>query len=54
MIIKHDVQPNTEEWLALRKQYRTASEAAIVMGISPWTTREDFKLIKLFILTATT
>lgn len=46
MVIKHDVQPNTKEWLELRKKYRTASEAAIVLGISPWTTPEDFKLIK--------
>lgn len=43
---KHDVQPNTPEWLELRKEYRTASEAPIVAGISPWTTPNDFKLIK--------
>lgn len=43
---KHNVAPNTPEWLELRKQFRTASEAAIVLGISPWTTPEDFKLIK--------
>lgn len=43
---KHDVKPNTPEWLELRKEYRTASEAAIVMGISPFQTPEQFKLIK--------
>lgn len=45
-MIKHDVQPNTSEWLALREKYRTASEAPIVLGISPWTSPRDFKLIK--------
>ena len=37
---------NSEEWLEARKQYRTASEAAIVLGISPFQTQENFKLIK--------
>ena len=41
-----NVQQNTPEWLEARKNYRTASEAAIVLGISPFTTREKFKLIK--------
>lgn len=45
-MIKHDVKPNTPEWLELRTQYRTASEAAIVMGISPFTTPLKFKMIK--------
>jgi len=44
--IKHQVEPNTPEWLELRKNYRTASEAAIVMGISPFTNPAKFKLIK--------
>ena len=37
---------NTPEWLEARKKYRTASEAAIVLGISPFTTVEKFKSIK--------
>lgn len=47
----HTVQPNTPEWLELRKGYRTASEFPIVLGISPFTTREKFKLIKAGIAT---
>lgn len=43
---KLNLAPNTPEWLEARKNYRTASEAAIVLGISPFTTREKFKLIK--------
>lgn len=43
---KHDVEPNSPQWLELRKNYRTASEAAIVCGVSPFTTPEKFKLIK--------
>lgn len=45
-LIKHDIAPNTQEWLDLRAKYRTASEAAIVLGISPFTKPVDFKLIK--------
>jgi len=45
-LIKHDLQPNTPEWLELRKGFRTASEAPIVLGISPFQTPENFKLIK--------
>lgn len=40
------IEQNTQEWLDARKQYRTASEAAIVLGISPFTSIADFKLIK--------
>lgn len=43
---KLDLQPNTPEWLEARKNYRTASEAPIVCGISPFQTPEQFKLIK--------
>lgn len=43
---KLDLAPNTPEWLEARKKYRTASEAPIVCGISPFTTPEKFKLIK--------
>ena len=42
----HALAPNTPEWLELRKNYRTASELAIVMGISPFTTPGKFKMIK--------
>jgi len=45
-LVRHDIQPNTPEWLELRKGFRTASEAAIVLGISPFQTPEQFKLIK--------
>ena len=45
-LVRHDVALNTEEWLELRKNYRTASEAAIVLGISPFQTPINFKLIK--------
>ena len=38
---------NTPEWLAARENYKTASEAAIVLGISPFQTVENFKAIKL-------
>lgn len=44
---KLNLQPNTPEWLEARKQYKTASEAAIVLGISPFQTPEKFKMIKL-------
>lgn len=45
--IRHtDIQPNTPEWLELRTKYRTASEAAIVCGKSPFTSVEKFKMIK--------
>lgn len=41
-----DLQPNTQEWLDARAMFRTASELPIVTGISPFTTKERFKLIK--------
>lgn len=41
-----DVAPNSQEWLEARKAYHTASEAAIVLGISPWTKPEKFKQIR--------
>lgn len=40
------LKQNTPEWLEARKNYRTASEAAIVCGVSPFTSVNDFKLIK--------
>ena len=45
-MIKHDIEPNTPEWLELRKGYRTASEAAIVLDISPFQTPQRFKMVK--------
>lgn len=41
-----NIEQNTPEWLEARKQYRTASEAPIVLGISPFTSITNFKLIK--------
>ena len=46
MSTKLDLTPNTAPWLDARKKYRTASELPIVMGISPFTTPQKFKLIK--------
>ena len=43
---QHNVEPNTPEWMDLRAKHRTASEASIVCGVSPFTTPENFKLIK--------
>ena len=45
-MIKLNLAPNTPEWLEARAQYRTASELPIVKGLSPFTSREKFKLIK--------
>lgn len=41
------VEQNTQEWLDLRANYRTASEAPIVLGISPFKTPLQFKMEKL-------
>lgn len=38
------LEQNTPEWLEARKQYHTASEAAIVLGISPFKTALAFKM----------
>lgn len=38
------LEQNTPEWLEARKQYRTASEAAIVLGISPFKKPLAFKM----------
>jgi len=43
---KLELEQNSQEWLDARKQYRTASEAAIVLGISPFTSIKNFKLMK--------
>lgn len=39
--IVHDVEQGSSEWLALRKKHICASDALEVMGMSPWTTREE-------------
>ena len=36
----------SDAWLGLRAKYRTASEASAVMGVSPFQSIDDFKLIK--------
>lgn len=43
---KLDLKPNTPEWLEARKNYRTASEAAIVLGLNPWTSIEKFQQLR--------
>jgi putative phage-type endonuclease len=37
----HNVQQGSPEWLALRRDYFTASEAAAMMGVSPYMTRSE-------------
>lgn len=37
----HNVQQGSPEWLALRTQYFTASEAPAMMGVSPYMTRSE-------------
>ena len=37
----HNVQQGSPEWLALRRQYFTASEAPAMMGVSPYITRNE-------------
>ena len=46
MIEKYKIQ-GSPEWLALRKKMITASEATIIMGLSPWTTRDQLLQEKL-------
>ena len=46
MIKFHDIEQGSDEWLELRKDYRTASEASAVMGLSPFQKPEDMKLVK--------
>ena len=37
----HQEQQGTNSWLALRRDYFTASEAPAIMGVSPYTTRSE-------------
>ncbi len=45
--IRHDVEQGSPEWHALRTKHVTASESLIIMGLSPWTTREQLLEQKL-------
>lgn len=42
----HNVRQGTAEWLALRRDFFTASEAPIMMGVSPYMTRDELLLLK--------
>jgi len=42
----HNAIQNSPEWLALRRDYFTASEAAAMMGVSPYMTRSDLLKLK--------
>lgn len=39
--IRHDVEQGSPEWLALRRKHVCASDAFEVMGLSPWTSRQE-------------
>jgi putative phage-type endonuclease len=45
--VKHDVEQGSDEWLELRRKHITASESLIIMGLSPWRTREQLLHEKL-------
>lgn len=40
-LIYHQVQQGDDEWKTLRPNYKTASEASVIMGCSPKTTRSE-------------
>ncbi len=40
-IIRFDIVQGSEEWLKIRKEKIGASDSAAIMGVSPWTTREN-------------
>jgi len=40
------LKQNTQEWLEVRKRYRTASETPIIMGISPWSSPSELAMEK--------
>ena len=42
----HNAIQGSPEWLALRRDYFTASEAAAMMGVSPYMTRSDLLKLK--------
>lgn len=39
--IHHDVEQGSSEWIALRKKHICASDVLEVMGLSPWTSRQE-------------
>lgn len=41
-LIRHDVEQGTDAWLSLRQKYRTGSDTASVLGISPYLSRAQF------------
>lgn len=41
-LVAHDVAQGSDAWLALRGRYRTGSDTAAVMGISPYKSRDEF------------
>lgn len=42
-----EISPNTPEWLEARKKYITATDAPIIMGVSPWSTPYKLWMQKL-------
>lgn len=42
-----DLEQGSDEWLAFRKNHITATDALIIMGLSPWRTREELLKEKL-------
>jgi len=42
-----DLPQGSEEWLAVRKEHGTASEAAAVLEVSPWTPKTPLQLWKV-------
>lgn len=39
--MKTELEPNTSEWLEMRRNYIGASDAPIIMGVSPWKNIRD-------------
>lgn len=39
--IRHNVEQGSEKWLELRKSHVCASDSLIIMGLSPWRTRQQ-------------
>lgn len=44
---KIDVKQGSDEWLDLRKNYVCASDSIIILGLSPWRTRQELLEEKL-------
>ena len=45
--IRHDIEQGSKQWLDLRSKHVTASESLIILGMSPWRTREQLLQEKL-------